>query len=81
VAGAAHQGPELAGAVVIDKQFLGQRRLVIEHVNQETEGAQVVAQPVEGACRAGLLLVDLGDHDFLDALAHAQHGLGRLVES
>ena len=80
LAGAAHQRPELAGGIVIEEQLLRERRLVVQHVDQEAERAQVVAQFVEGAGRARALLVDFGDDDLFDALAHARHGLGRLVE-
>ena len=47
VSGSAHQQLELAALVVVDEQLPGQRRLVVEHVDEETQGAQVVAQLVE----------------------------------
>jgi hypothetical protein len=58
--GAAHQGQQFALFFVKYKQLLRQRRLVVEHVHQKTQGAQVVAELLEGAGFAGHRFVDLG---------------------
>ena len=67
--------------VVVHEQLLGQRRLVIEHVDQEAECADVVAELLESAGRVDTLLVDFGDDDLFDRLAHAQDGLRGLVQA
>ncbi len=78
--GPAHQRPQFAALVVPDEQLLGQRRLVVQHVDQEAERAQVVAKLVEGAGSARLLFLDLGGDDVFHRLAHAHDGLRGLVQ-
>src|SRR5699024_9405331 len=53
--GASHEGPQFAVGLVPDEQLLGQRGLVVQHVDQEAERAEVGAQLVESAGRALLL--------------------------
>ncbi len=75
---AAHQRLEFADLGVEDEQALGQRRLVAQHVDQEAERAEVVAQRVE----AGHLVGRRGTaHHGLHVVAHALHGVGGLVEA
>ena len=81
VSGAAHQRTQLTRFFVEYKQFLGQRRLVVQHIDQETQGAQVVAQGLECARLAGHRLIDLGVENLVHGLAHAVHRLNRLVQS
>jgi hypothetical protein len=71
---------EFALGGVVDKQPLGQRGLVVEHVDQEAQGAQVVAETVEDAGRAGLLFVGVGLEHALDQLAHVRHRQRGLVQ-
>ena len=78
--GTSHQRLELAGVIVVHEQLLGQRGLVVQHVDQKAQRAQVVAELVESSGGTGLLLVDLVDQHFLDGFAHPQHGLRGLVQ-
>ena len=68
---AAHQWLELAQLFVVHKQFLGQRTLVTQHVNQEAHGTQTVAQFLENP-GARARLVNVVHHELLDTGAHAQ---------
>ena len=77
----AHDRPELAFFVVVYKELFCQRRLVVEHVNQKAQRPEVISQLIESTCGAGLLLVHIGDQHLLDTTAHAQHGLGGLIET
>ena len=77
---AAHERQQLAFFLVKHKQFFGQRRLVAEHVDQEAQRAQVVAQVLESTRCAGLCFVDLGVQNRIDRGPHARHGLHRLIQ-
>ena len=79
--GPTHQRLQLAGAVVINEQFFGERGLIVQHVDQKAESAQVVAQLVERSGGTGPFFVDFVDQHFLDYFAHPQHRLRGLVES
>ena len=76
----AHERQQLAFFLIKHKQFFGQRRLVAEHVDQEAQRAQVVAQVLESTCCAGLCFVDLGVQNRVDRGPHARHGLHRLIQ-
>ena len=76
-----HERPELARLVVEHKQLLRQRWLVVEHVHEETQGTEVVAQLLEGPGLSGHVLVDFGVQDLLDRRAHAGDGLHRLFKA
>ena len=78
---AAHERHQLALVLIEYKQLFGQRGLVAEHVDQETQRTQVVAQLLEGTSCAGLYLVDLGIQNFIDHRAHADHRVHRLVQA
>ena len=75
-----HHRSQVAGGRVEAEQRLGHLRLHADHVDQETQRAQVVGQAVEAAALDGLCRVDLGIGQFVDIVAHAQHGQRRLVE-
>ena len=77
----AHQRPEFAFFFIVNKQLLGQRGLVIEHINQKTQRANVVAQMIKCAGSPGPQLVHFSDKHLLDTLAHAQNRLRGLVQS
>ena len=66
----AHDRPQFAIFGIEHKQLPGQRGLVIEHVNQETQCAEVVGQPTEGACLFRAFRIDLVDEQGLDVGAH-----------
>ena len=76
-----HQRPELAFDTVVHKKFFSQRRLVIEHVNQKTQSAQVVAQLVKSTGSARALLVNFSLQHLLNAVTHAHDGLRGLVQA
>ena len=74
----AHQRLELARLGIEHEQPLGQRRLVAQHVVQETQRAEVVAERIEVARRAFRCIVG---QQSLDVVAHALHGLRSLIEA
>ena len=76
----AHQWLELSTLLVENKQLFGQHGLVAQHVDQEAQRAQVIANFVKCAGRAGSDIIDLGVHNLLNAVAHAQHGLRSVVQ-
>ena len=76
----AHKRPELALFLVVNKELFCQCRLVIQHINQKAQRAQVVTQLIESAGCPGLTLVNFGNQHFFDAVAHAQHGLRSLLQ-
>ena len=80
-ANTAHHGLELALHIVVNKQLLGQHRLIVEHVNQKTQGTEVVAKLLKSSGRPGQLLVHFGHQHLLHAVAHAQHRLGSLIQA
>ena len=77
---APHQRFEFAQFLVIDKELLGQRTLIAQHVDQEAHGPQAVAQLVKNAGARGLQ-VDVVNQELLDVVAHAQRGNRGLIES
>ena len=79
--GTTHQRPEFAFDTVVHKKFFCQRRLVIEHVNQKAQSAQVVAQLVKGAGSAGALLVNFSLQHLLNTVTHPHNGLRSLVQA
>jgi len=78
---ASHQGGQLVFFLIVNKQFFHQRWLVVEHVDQETQGPQVVAQLLVGSCCAHLLIIDLGAEHLLDSALHLQNSPGSLVKA
>ena len=78
---AAHHGFQLAPVVVIDKELLCQRGLVIEHVNQEAQGSQVVAKVLKCSGATHQLLVDFGVEHLLNTALHVQNRPGGLVKT
>jgi hypothetical protein len=75
---AAHERLEFTGFGVEHEQALGQCGLVAQHVDQEAQRAQVVAQRVE----AGHFFGRRGaDQHGLDVVAHALHGVRGLFEA
>ena len=77
---ATHGRLELAELLVVDKELLGQRALVTQHVDQEPHGAQAVTQLLEDA-GAGTADIDVVDQNLFDAVAHTQGGQRGLVHS
>ncbi|MDT4804558.1 hypothetical protein FQZ97_373380 [compost metagenome] len=75
---AAHQRLEFTGFGIEHEQALGQCGLVAQHVDEETERAQVVAERVEGGHFLDGRAVDL--QHLLDVVAHALHGVRGLLE-
>ena len=80
VGGATHERTQLTRLLVKDEQLLGQRRLVVQHVDQKAQGTQVVAQGLEGTRFAGHRFIHFGVEDFVHRLSHAVHGLHGLVQ-
>ena len=78
---ATHERQQLTFVVVEHKQLLGQCRLVVEHVHQQTHGTQVVAQLLERTCLASQGFVDLGVQNLLDHGAHVRDGVHCLLKS
>ena len=79
--GPAHQGLQLAQGAVEHKQLARQHRLVVQHVDQEAERAEVVGQVAERARLLGTGHVDLvGQHAF-HVGAHVRHGLRGVVQA
>ena len=78
---ATHHRLQLTEFRVKDKELSRQRRLVIEHVDQQAEGAQIVAQAIKRARHGSKLDVDLGDQHLFDAVAHADDRHRRLIQS
>ena len=70
---AAHQRLQLAARFVINKKLLRQHGLVAQHVNEKTQGTEIVAEVLEGSCASRLLLINFGVEHFLDAAAHVRH--------
>ncbi len=79
--GAAHQRQQLAQGLVEGKQLFRQRRLVVEHIHQKAERAEVVAQLLEGARLPGHGLVHLRVEDLLHHGAHVGHRLHGLFQA
>ena len=77
---ATHQGFELAFDIVIHKEFFRQHRLVVEHVDQKAQSAEVVAQLVKSARSSRTLFVNFCLQHLLHAAAHAQDGLRGLIQ-
>ena len=74
----AHQRLELAGLGIEHEQPLGQRRLVTQHVVQEAQCAEVVAERIEVA-RAAFRRIN--GQQALDVVAHALHRQRGLVQT
>ncbi|MDP2418605.1 MAG: hypothetical protein Q8M33_14140, partial [Hydrogenophaga sp.] len=55
-----HKGQQLTLVMVKNKQFFGQHRLVIQHINQKAQGTQIVAKLLESARLTGQIFVNLG---------------------
>ena len=77
---AAHRGLEFAQLLVIDKQLLGQRPLVTQHIDQEPHRTQTVAELLKNA-GTGAAGVDVVDQNLLDRVAHAQRRQRRLIHT
>ena len=75
-----HEGLEFTLFVVVNKQLFRQCRLVIQHVDQKTQRAEIVAKLIESTCRPGTLFIDFGDQHLLYTVTHAQHSLRRLFQ-
>ena len=76
-----HDRPQFTNSLVVDKQFLRQRPLVTQHVDQEAKRTQAVAQLLEYPGTGRGALVELVHQEFLDAVTHAQCRQGRLVQA
>ena len=76
----AHDWFELIFVLVIDKQFFCQHRLVIKHVDQKTQGAQIVAEMLKNASDLSRFLVNLSFEHLLNTSAHVQDSLGGLIQ-
>ena len=76
---ATHHRTQQAAASVESKQRFGHRRLHAEHVDQETERAEIAGQPLDGRG-----IESLGgrscSHECIDVVAHAHHRLRRVVQ-
>ena len=77
---APHQKLEFAFFLVIDKQFFCQHRLVIQHIDKETQSPKAVADAVKGPSRPHLGLVNFGHQHLFNAIFHARNRLGGLVQ-
>ena len=77
---APHDGPELSRLLVIDKKLPGQRALVTQHVDQEAQRAQAVAELFKYA-DTGRAYVNLVHQKFFDAVAHTQRRQRCLVQT
>ena len=74
---APHDGVQGARNRVKDKQRLGHLRLHAEHVDQETQRAQVASQTVEYSCLGHALQIDFSRCQPIHFIAHAyQRGRG-----
>ena len=62
-----HQGFKLAFFLVIGKQLLCQCRLIIEHVNQETERAEIVSKMLESFSHLKRLRINFRIEQMLNA--------------
>ena len=71
----AHHGLQLTLVRVVDKQLFGQRRLVVEHVNQETQRPKVVAELIKNALLGHRLAVTAGNQHGFNGVTHLQHGV------
>ena len=76
-----HQRLQLTEFLIEYEQLLSQRRLVVKHVDQQSESPQIVAQTIKGSGHWREFDVDLGDEQSLDAVAHAHDRMGRLIET
>ena len=77
---ASHQGAQLAQSFVVHEQLACQRALVAQHVHQEPQGAQAVAQLFKSLLAfAGV--ADLATQQAFHRLAHACHCQRCLVQS
>ena len=77
---APHQGLELARFLVISKQLLGHRTLVTQHVDEKSQCAQAIAQFFKNAGARGLQ-INIVHQESLHAVAHAQRGNSRLIQT
>ena len=75
----AHDRTEFAGRLVVLKQGLGQGALVAQHIDQEAQCAQAVAQLFKYAGSRGSGVHGV-DHELLHAAAYTQCGQCRLVQ-
>ena len=69
---APHHGTQRAGVGVVGEQRLGHLRLHAEHVDQESERAQVAGKPFEDAGLHHALRIDFGRGQPIDLVTHAQ---------
>ncbi len=75
---AAHDRTEFAGVRVKHKQFLGEQRLVVQHVHQKTQCAEVVTQELKGT---GVVLFRFRGDQELYAAAHPDDRLHRRLQT
>ena len=78
---APHEGNQLTLVLVESEHLLGQGWLIVQHVDQETQGAEVVAQLAERAGLPRLGFVHIRVDHLIDDLAHAADSLHRLVQA
>ena len=79
-AGGAGCGDQAAFSEVKTKQRARQHRLHAEHVDEETQRAQVVGQALEVARLRHALKVDFGARELVHRVAHVRHGQRALFE-
>ena len=81
LAGTAHQRTELTFFIVIDKQLLGQDRLIVQHVDQETQGTQIIPKMIKNDRQRRRRHNGIrSDHAF-DHFPHAQNRLCGLLKT
>ena len=66
---------------VVCEQFLGQHGLVTQHIDQEAQGAEIVAQLVKSPRCLRLINFHVVNENVLDALAHVSHSQLRLIQA
>ena len=74
------RGHEAAFGRIETEQRLGQQRLHVEHIDEETQRTEVVGQPVEAASLRHALDIDFGAGELVHRVAHVRHGERALFE-
>ena len=77
--GTTHHQAQFALGFVIHKEFAGHRALIAQHIDQEAQRAQVVAQLVEH--RLAFFFGYGAEEQALDCVTHVHHGLRCLIEA